>query len=441
MEVIKEVGAFAGLAAFLGLAVLALLYFAQARDVRRLRENAEFLVEGDPMPTHPEDVEAAAEGAEAAEGGKPPPKQPKAAARAAAASAPNDAEAFRRAELARQAAERRQRFETRRREDGDDRRLPSTAVMIVGALILLAGIGFGASRLLGGDDASTGDTQKNNGQALACPPGQTKVAVLNSTPEAGLAAGFAKDLTTEGYDVGPVSNTESPFDASTVMYAEGSQDCAPEVAPVVDIEGSEPMDQEVRTISEGAQVAVVLGEDKAPGSSASTDSADGSTTDASSSETRWATDLADSATPPCLPRSAWRRWSPGRCARWRLPRACARRGRSPARSDSRPRTGATASASACRATTSSTSRSSRADRETSSRSSPRQSRSAAGRPTAMGTARRDDVNAHCFDWDATDEAGGAVGAGIYRLRVTLNEADRSGVSGERIRIGPPTEPQ
>ena len=53
MEVIKEVGAFAGLAAFLGLAVLALLYFAQARDVRRLREKAEFLVEGDPMQTHP----------------------------------------------------------------------------------------------------------------------------------------------------------------------------------------------------------------------------------------------------------------------------------------------------------------------------------------------------------------------------------------------------
>jgi hypothetical protein len=46
MEVIREVGAFAGLAAFFGLALLALLYFAQARDVRRLRENAEFLVEG-----------------------------------------------------------------------------------------------------------------------------------------------------------------------------------------------------------------------------------------------------------------------------------------------------------------------------------------------------------------------------------------------------------
>ncbi len=47
MELIREVGAFAGLAAFFGLAVLALLYFSQARDVRRLRENAEFLVEGE----------------------------------------------------------------------------------------------------------------------------------------------------------------------------------------------------------------------------------------------------------------------------------------------------------------------------------------------------------------------------------------------------------
>ena len=38
MELVERVGAYVGLAAFLGLAVLALLYFSQARDVRRLRE-------------------------------------------------------------------------------------------------------------------------------------------------------------------------------------------------------------------------------------------------------------------------------------------------------------------------------------------------------------------------------------------------------------------
>ena len=38
MELIKEIGAFAGLVAFLGLALLALLSFTQGRDIRRLRE-------------------------------------------------------------------------------------------------------------------------------------------------------------------------------------------------------------------------------------------------------------------------------------------------------------------------------------------------------------------------------------------------------------------
>ncbi|HEU4978189.1 MAG TPA: hypothetical protein VFT42_04785, partial [Solirubrobacteraceae bacterium] len=37
-EQVKEYGAIAGFAAILGLAVLALLYFAQAREVKRLRE-------------------------------------------------------------------------------------------------------------------------------------------------------------------------------------------------------------------------------------------------------------------------------------------------------------------------------------------------------------------------------------------------------------------
>ena len=46
-SLLKDVGAIAGLASFLGLALVALLYFAQARDIRRLRENASFLVEGD----------------------------------------------------------------------------------------------------------------------------------------------------------------------------------------------------------------------------------------------------------------------------------------------------------------------------------------------------------------------------------------------------------
>ncbi|MBA3264381.1 MAG: hypothetical protein H0T69_18325, partial [Thermoleophilaceae bacterium] len=37
-EIVQEIGAYAGLASVLGLAVLSALYFSQARDVKRLRE-------------------------------------------------------------------------------------------------------------------------------------------------------------------------------------------------------------------------------------------------------------------------------------------------------------------------------------------------------------------------------------------------------------------
>jgi hypothetical protein len=258
-DLIRDVGAFAGLAAFIGLAVLALLYFAQARDLRRLRENAEFLVEGEegaPVPPAPAGREEAAE---------------------ARTASPTQAEAFRRAELSRQAADRRERFEQRRRGDGEGWQIPSMVLIVLGALILIAGIAFGASRLLGGDDETAGGGGGGNKSQLACPPGQTQVAVLNGTAEAGLAAGSAQQLEQRGYEVRPVTNTATPFDSSVVMFAPQSQQCAPEIGEIVNIQATEAMDQETQGIAEGAAVAVILGEDRVTGGS----SAESSATDAS----------------------------------------------------------------------------------------------------------------------------------------------------------------
>lgn len=42
---------------------------------------------------------------------------------------------------------------------------------------------------------------------------------------------------------------------------------------------------------------------------------------------------------------------------------------------------------------------------------------------------------HCYDWDGLDGVGAPVGAGRYRLRLTLEEANRVATSGERLRIG------
>jgi LytR cell envelope-related transcriptional attenuator len=265
-SLLKEVGAIAGLASFLGLALLALLYFAQARDVRRLRDQASFLVEGGS-----EDGESVAPAERAATAVASTTKEPEKAAAAAAATAPNEAEAFRRAELARQAAQRRQRFEQRRRSPGRERpgwmsEPASLAVIVVGAILLVAGVAFGVTRITGGSsDSTTADgASKSKGP---CPPGRTKVSVLNGTATPGLAASSAGQLKQAQYKVGPVGNTSTPFTTSVVMFdPTDGKVCAPIIGQVVGIQKTQPMSNEVRQAAEGDPVAVVLGDDKAGGS-------------------------------------------------------------------------------------------------------------------------------------------------------------------------------
>ncbi len=268
MELLKEVGAIAGIVSFLGLALLCLLYFAQARDVRRLRESASFLVEGDGESVSQADRTAAAVAA----------KEPEKAAAAAAATAPTEAEAFRRAELARQAAERRRRFEQRRRSPGEGRGRPgwlsdrsSMVVVVVGAILLLAGIGFGVTRILDDGGGDGGEKVAGSGKG-PCPPSQTRVAVLNGTATAGLAANFAGPLKQNGYKTGPIGNTESPIATSVVMFdPQTGTECGPGVSSVVGIQKVQPMSPEIQSLSEGDPVAVVLGEDQA-GAGTTTDS-------------------------------------------------------------------------------------------------------------------------------------------------------------------------
>src|SRR3954449_8490901 len=248
-SLLKEVGAVAGLASFLGLALLSLLYFAQARDVRRLRDQASFLGGGgeDVEPVAPADRTATAVAATT--------KEPEKAAAAAAATAPNEAEAFRRAELARQAAERRQRFERRRREPDGGRERPAwmsepltIAAVVIGAIILIAGIAFGVSKVTGGgsDSTTAGATKKSKGP---CPPSQTKVAVLNGTATPGLAASSAAQLKQAQYKVGPIGNTTLPFSTSVVMFdpTDGAQ-CAPHIGDLVGRRKPQRIPNDVRSL-------------------------------------------------------------------------------------------------------------------------------------------------------------------------------------------------
>jgi hypothetical protein len=266
-SLLKDVGAVAGLASFLGLALLSLLYFAQARDVRRLRNQASFLVEGGA-----ENGESVAPAERTATAVASTTKEPEKAAAAAAATAPNEAEAFRRAELARQAAERRRRFEQRRRPGGRERpswlsEPLSLAVIIVGAILLVAGIAFGVTRVTGGSSSSTTDgaAKKSKGP---CPPSQTKVAVLNGTATPGLAASSASQLKQKQYRVGPVGNTSTPFTTSVVMTdPTADPQCGSVIGSIVGIPKAQAMSNAIRQDAEGDPVAVVLGDDKAGTSS------------------------------------------------------------------------------------------------------------------------------------------------------------------------------
>ena len=48
--------------------------------------------------------------------------------------------------------------------------------------------------------------------------------------------------------------------------------------------------------------------------------------------------------------------------------------------------------------------------------------------------RPDKDTAHCYDWDGLDDDGAPVPPGSYRLQVSLSEADRVGISGERLEV-------
>ncbi|HEX2071528.1 MAG TPA: LytR C-terminal domain-containing protein [Thermoleophilaceae bacterium] len=97
MEIVQEIGSYAGIAAVLGLAVLSALYFSQARDVKRLREWAGRAPDRAPTPAIPEPRGVVAQPiaqppARPVPGGTPPPVPrppgaPPASSAAAAAAA------------------------------------------------------------------------------------------------------------------------------------------------------------------------------------------------------------------------------------------------------------------------------------------------------------------------------------------------------------------
>jgi len=246
VELIKEIGAFAGLVAFVGLAVLALLSFAQGRDLRRLREWAGSAPERD---------------AERKE--------------STSAAAAERAEEMRKLEEAR-TAEHRAEEERERRRGRREAGLPERTWRerlgdpryLVGAFVVLILIGGGVAFALsrgGGEEGNAAPGRKAAGKAkrATLKPGEIEVTVLNGTAVDGLAGTYGNRVEQHGFQLGAVGNSKASFSESVVMFEQGEGRAAHRVADVLEISRVRPMSSEIASLAAGASVAVVVGEDNA----------------------------------------------------------------------------------------------------------------------------------------------------------------------------------
>jgi LytR cell envelope-related transcriptional attenuator len=247
-ELIKEIGSYAGLVAFLGLALLALLYFSQARDVRRLREWA---------GAAPEVAEMSAMEAEELR------KREEERAR----------EEQRRREEELAEAEREARRQRRAEGIGESPfarfrerltgRMPEPrylAVIIGGVIVLGAAVTTAALGVLGGDSDDGGSSGSSAGRLHRS---QIEVAVLNGTAVPGLAAEVGDEVESDGFELGAVTNSQSSFTRSVVMFHRGRKPEARVVGKTLRIRQIQLATQEIASLSAGADVSVVLGEDRA----------------------------------------------------------------------------------------------------------------------------------------------------------------------------------
>jgi hypothetical protein len=257
LELIKEIGAFAGLVAFLGLAVLALLSFAQGRDIRRLREWAGSAPERD--ADRKETTSAAA--AERAEEMRKLEEARDAERRAA------DLREHRRERRESGLPELTRSERLRERFSGGDGEFRARlgeprylVVLFIVVLLLGGGVAYAAVHGFGSDEGSSGAGKQT---ATMLKPSEIEVTVLNGTAVEGLAGTYGDMVERKGFQLGAVTNSRSSFTDSVVMFKPGDGREAHRVADALEISRVRPMTSEIASLSAGAPVAVVIGEDNA----------------------------------------------------------------------------------------------------------------------------------------------------------------------------------
>ena len=305
MHLVQEIGSYAGFAAVVGLAVLSALYFAQARDVKRLREwagraperaaeeEARIAAQTQAAQTQTQQQRAAA----AAAGGAtvaapavrpqtsatpppsgvptpPPPTLP--SSRPTGAPAPSTPIL----------GNMRPRERWYRRIQWPAPRY--IALIVVGVLVLGAGAAYGVSQLnnkssggsggsalssssAGGGSSSSSKSSKHGHKVAAINKGSITVAVLNGTTVTGLAATVADKVEQAGFRRGNTNNalTQGQQAESVVEYSDGNIKAARLVASRLGIGQVEKIDPQTQGLAGDATVTVIVGADKAGGTGSS----------------------------------------------------------------------------------------------------------------------------------------------------------------------------
>jgi hypothetical protein len=247
VEIVERVGSYVGLAAFLGLAILALLYFSQARDVRRLRDWA-----GRAPERAVEQGERATEVAPAT-----------AAAQHSLPATPFS-----------QAGEPRKRKPLRERIRNVH--IPYARYIGMGAagLLVAGGVAFAVIQLTDDGGTTTSSTSPERSQdrneetrrdrrPVNIDPSQVTVAVLNGTTVQGLAAQVAAEATAGGFTPGTTGNAARVDQTeSEVLYRPGQARAARAVANRLGIDNTGPVDSVNQEIAGSFDVVVLVGTDR-----------------------------------------------------------------------------------------------------------------------------------------------------------------------------------
>ena len=251
MELVERVGSYVGFAAFLGLAILALLYFSQARDVRRLREWA-------------------GRAPERALGSEPAERATEVAPATPAAQHSLPATPFS------QAAEPRRRKPLRERIRNVHIPHARYIAMAVAGLLIAGGAAFAVLQVTGDDGTTTsasnpergsggaGDDNRNRERRqVNVDPAQVTVAVLNGTAVQGLAAQVGEELRSGGFTLGTIGNAARIDQTdSEVLYRAGESRAARAVANRLGIDRTGPVDSVNEEIAGSFDAVVLVGSDR-----------------------------------------------------------------------------------------------------------------------------------------------------------------------------------